>query len=246
MYIDMNLTIDIGNTHIKAAVFENDLLVETFKSKRADMAFVESVFAAYPGINNAILACSGKGSPEVEQAVRERVGVFVHFDSSVKVPLKNLYSTPQTLGPDRLAAAVGANVVYPGSNVLIVDFGTAITVDMVGRHGEFLGGNISPGVDMRFRALHEFTSNLPLCAISEDISLVASSSQDAVCSGVVNGILFEIEGYLDRLGKEYDELKVIFTGGDGKYFAKRFKNTIFATYDLVVYGLNRILEYNAN
>lgn len=240
----MNLTIDIGNTHIKAAVFENGLIVETFKSKTPDAAFVDSVFEAYPGIDRAILTSVCAGVGEIEGVLKKRVKSYLRFDSTVPIPVRNLYRTPATLGPDRLAAAVGANAVYPDCNVMIVDFGTAITIDLVTHEGEFIGGNISPGVDMRFRALHDYTSHLPLVPASGETTMLGSSSEEAIRNGVLNGVLYEIEGYIARLDNKYDDLKIIFTGGDGKYFAKRLKNTIFATYDLVVHGLNRIMEYN--
>ena len=242
----MNLAIDIGNTRIKAAVFEGGQLVETFKSRDADDAFIESVFNAYPSVDRAIMVSCRRDDGAVEKAVRGRVGQFIRFDSTTPVPIKNLYATPETLGHDRLAAAVGANVIYPQSNVMIVDFGTAITIDVVNEQGEFVGGNISPGVVTRFRSLHEFTDRLPLRELTEDVSLLAATSHGAIESGVINGIVYEMEGYVERLSERYDRLKIIFTGGDGIFFAKRLKNTIFATYDLVVYGLNRILEYNAD
>lgn len=241
----MNLAIDIGNTHVKAAVFEEGQLVETFKSREVGTAFVETVFAAYPGIEKVILASVRSDFADIEAAVKSRVGRYMRFDAAAKIPVKNLYATPGTLGPDRLAAAVGANAIYPENNVMIVDFGTAITIDVVTNKAEFLGGNISPGVDTRFRALHDYTSNLPLCENTGKTVLLGSTSEEAICSGVLNGVLYEIEGYVMRLEEEYDDLKIIFTGGDGKYFAKRLKNTIFATYDLVVHGLNRIMDYNA-
>lgn len=242
----MKLAIDIGNTHIKAAVFEGGQLVETFKSKVVDGAFIDSVFDVYPDIEQAILASVRTEFAEVEQALKSRVKNFMLFTPQTKIPIQNSYGTPETLGGDRLAAAVGANAIYPGMNVLIVDFGTAITIDLVTSGGEFLGGNISPGADARLRALHEYTSSLPLCEKTWETVMLGRTSQEAICSGVINGIVYEIEGYIARLEQEYDELKIIFTGGDGKYFAKRLKNTIFATYDLVVHGLNRIMDYNAN
>ena len=131
-------------------------------------------------------------------------------------------------------------------NLLIVDFGTAITIDQVSADGVFRGGNISPGVQMRFRALHDYTAALPLCESCEDQTLLGRSTVEAIRQGVMNGIAFEIEGYIARLFPEIDALSIIFTGGDAKFFVKRIKNTIFAHCDLVFLGLNRILEYNAS
>lgn len=241
----MNLAVDIGNSLVKAAVFDDGQAVETFRSKTADRRFFDSIFEVYPDIDAAILVCSGSDETEVEEILSMRVGHFVKFGPDVEVPIKNLYETPETLGSDRLAAAVGADGLYPKSNVLIVDFGTAITIDLVTAEGEFRGGNISPGAMTRFRALHDYTSKLPLRSLSDDTALIATNSNQAVESGVINGIVYEIEGYIARLSEKYENLKIIFTGGDSNFFAKRLKNTIFATYDLVVYGLNRILEYNA-
>lgn len=241
----MNLALDIGNSLVKAAVFDKGQAVETFRSKTADRQFLESIFEAYPDIEAAILVSSGPESGQAEELLALRVARYLKFEPGVPVPISNLYATPDTLGSDRLAAAVGAHALYPGSNVLIVDFGTAVTIDVVSAGGEFLGGNISPGAMSRFRALHEYTNRLPLRSLAEQTALIGSNTNQALESGVVNGIVFEIEGYIERLSREYADLKIIFTGGDSNFFAKRFKNTIFATYDLVVYGLNRILEYNA-
>ena len=149
------------------------------------------------------------------------------------------------MGPDRLAAAVGAATLYPNSDVLIVDFGTAITCDLVSAEGEFLGGNISPGATLRFRALHQFTHRLPQCELIDREIFMGRDTVSAIEGGVVNGIVYEVEGYIRDLEKRYPSLRIIFTGGDSNFFAKRVKKTIFATYDLVAYGLNRILEYNA-
>ena len=144
------------------------------------------------------------------------------------------------------AAAVGAATLYPGRTVLIVDFGTAVTIDLVTADNTFRGGCISPGMTMRFRALHDYTAALPLCGPAEDERLQGLATEDAVRLGVMNSLTFEIEGYIARMREKIDDLCVIFTGGDAKYFAKRIKNTIFANCNLVFCGLDRILEYNAS
>ena len=241
----MNLAIDIGNSLVKAAVFDKGQAVETFRSKTADKDFFDVIFETYPDIESIILVTSGPEADDVAELLSMRSTRFIRFGADTPLPVKNLYGTPETLGCDRLAAAVGAHALYPDNNVLIVDFGTAITIDVVSAAGEFLGGNISPGAMTRFRALHEYTSKLPLRSLADETKLIADNSNQAVESGVINGIVYEIEGYIARLSEKYDDLKIIFTGGDSNFFAKRLKNTIFATYDLVVYGLNRILEYNA-
>lgn len=242
----MNLAIDIGNTLAKLAVIDDGQVVDFQKTEKIDSAFVEKILEENPEIEAAIIVSTGEYETAWEQMLEKRMKRFIRFGAETPIPIENGYATPQTLGLDRLAAAVAANVLYPNSNVLIVDFGTAITVDFVSAEGRFLGGNISPGAATRFRALHHFTKRLPLCELDEDsVRLLGNSTQTAIESGVVNGIVYEIEGYIRDLQQRYNNLRIIFTGGESDFFAKRLKNTIFATYDLVAYGLNRILEYNA-
>ena len=133
-----------------------------------------------------------------------------------------------------------------GQPVLIVDFGTAVTIDLVTADNTFRGGCISPGMKTRFRALHDYTACLPLCGPTESGELQGLTTEEAIRLGVMNSLTFEIEGYMARMEKKIDDLCVIFTGGDAKYFAKRIKNTIFANCNLVFCGLDRILEYNAS
>lgn len=242
----MNLAIDIGNTLAKLAVIDDGQVVDFQKTEKIDSAFVEKILEENPEIEAAIIVSTGEYETAWEQMLEKRMKRFIRFGAETPIPIENGYATPQTLGLDRLAAAVAANALYPNSNVLIVDFGTAITVDFVSAEGRFLGGNISPGAATRFRALHHFTKRLPLCELDEDsVRLLGNSTRTAIESGVVNGIVYEIEGYIRDLQQRYNNLRIIFTGGESDFFAKRLKNTIFATYDLVAYGLNRILEYNA-
>lgn len=242
----MNLTIDIGNTLAKMAVIDSGQVVDTFKVENICTADIASIFETYPSIDAAIMVSSRNQDADIEQFVRNKVKRFISFDHTIQVPIVNRYKTPETLGADRLAAAVGAMALYPNRNILIVDFGTAITIDVVSEHGEFIGGNISAGASTRFRALNTYTSRLPLGTLVEDTQLLGDTSISAIESGVILGVVYEVEGYIRDLSKKYDDLRIIFTGGDGNFFAKRFKNPIFATYDLVAYGLNRILEYDAD
>lgn len=243
----MNLIIDIGNSLAKAVVVEDGREVDVVRSENLDAALVATLLERHPGIGAAILSSLRPVPGEVEDFIRARVGRYLRFDNTTPVPLVNRYATPETLGTDRLAAAVGASDIFPGENILVVDFGTAITIDIVTAAGEFLGGNISPGAGARFRALHDYTCSLPLRNLPEaECNLTSRNSHDAIENGVVTGILHEIEGYIARLSEEYPGLKIIFTGGDGIYFAKRLKYPIFANYNPVIRGLNRILEFNAN
>jgi type III pantothenate kinase len=243
----LNITVDIGNSSAKAALFDEGRLVEAFPIANYKIA-ERSTTGRELRITNCdkVIMVSTRGEvPEIERVMREKAGRFVKFDHTTPVPIKNLYGTPETLGYDRLAAAVGANAVYPGENVLIVDFGTAITYDVVTAAGEFLGGNISPGAGMRFRALSEQTATLPLGGLPEAMpEFPAKSTREAIESGVAMGIVAETEYYAGVAKHKYGEIKIIFTGGDADYFVRRVNFPIFATSDLVFYGLNAILEYN--
>lgn len=242
----MNLTIDMGNTRVKYAVFDGDSVVSDGCSEEFGEPDLEKILSAHPGITRAIVATTRGSVDETVALLRRRIGHCLRLSAQLPLPIHNDYATPETLGEDRLAAAVGAASLYPGSHLLVVDFGTAITIDEVTAAGVFRGGNISPGVQMRFRALHDYTAALPLCESCDDQTLLGRSTVEAIRQGVMNGITFEIEGYIARLAREIGPLSIIFTGGDAKFFVKRIKNTIFAHCDLVFLGLNRILEYNAS
>ena len=243
----MNLSIDIGNTLTKMAVIDKGQVVDIYKVEKLDIEFVKSVLKSYSKIDSAILiTCKDtNANKDTIDYLRNTLSTFIDFNSDIPVPITNLYKSPLTLGCDRLAAAVGAKAIYPNNNVVVVDFGTAITIDFVSAANEYIGGNISPGVTMRLNALNHFTENLPLVPFDEDFNLIGTHTEQAILNGVLNGIVFEVEGYISRFEDKYSDLRIIFTGGDGNFFANQVKNPIFATYNLVVFGLNRILEYNA-
>ena len=242
----MNLTIDIGNTLIKMAVFDGGEIVEKLLAEECDTKLLDGLLARWPAIDRAIIASTGGRTAPLARMLRVRAVKCLEFTPATPVPIGNAYLTPATLGRDRLAAAVGAATLYPGRNALIVDFGTAVTLDFVSADGVFRGGCISPGMAMRFRALHEYTAALPLCDATDSAELLGRTTDEAVRLGVMNSLAFEIEGYIARMQGEIEDLCVIFTGGDTNFFAKRIKNTIFANCNLVFWGLNRILEYNAS
>ena len=241
----MNLVVDIGNTLLKLAVFDGGRLV----AQQCVGELREETFAGLLGgarAARAVVASTRGEAPAIVEAVRRHTDYLLEFTPATPVPIGNAYLTPATLGRDRLAAAVGAATLYPGRNALIVDFGTAVTLDFVSADGVFRGGCISPGMAMRFRALHEYTAALPLCDATDSAELLGRTTDEAVRLGVMNSLAFEIEGYIARMQGEIEDLCVIFTGGDTNFFATRIKNTIFANCNLVFWGLNRILEYNAS
>ncbi len=241
----MNLIVDIGNTRTKVAVVDGGEVVRNYLFDSAAELDVEAIVEAFPAIRRAIVASTGEG--EVETAERlERAGIStLRLDYKTPLPIGNEYLTPQTLGVDRIAAAVGAVVSERCSSCMIVDFGTAITIDVV-EDGIFKGGNISPGATTRMRALHDYTRRLPMCEPTDECLSYGRTTREAIEQGVMQGITHEIEGYISSFLVKNEEKSIIFTGGEAKYFANRIKNAIFAKCDLVVCGLNSILEYNAS
>ena len=239
----MNFVVDIGNTNTKIAVIDENKVVARECATRMTEDLLDEIFDKFRFIDKAIVSATGEEGDRVFDMVRGRVERTVRMTSTTPVPLRNGYGTPSTLGTDRLAAAVGAQILYGRRNMLIVDFGTAITVDLV-IDGEFRGGNISPGAGIRFRALHDCTSHLPLCGLTDEEVEYGTTTKTAIEQGVMRGIEYEIEGYIAAFGSRYENLCTIFTGGDAIFFAKRIKNTIFASQDLIFVGLNGILEYN--
>lgn len=214
--------------------------------ERLHEGILDELLAAYPAVYKAIISSTRGDAEQVAERVRQKVHYCLEFTSQVRVPVANAYLTPATLGRDRLAAAVGAATLYPSRNVLIVDFGTALTFDLVTSDNTYRGGFISPGVRSRFRSLHDYTAKLPLCDASEEELPLGVTTETSIVQGVMSGVTYEIEGHIARLSARYDDLCIIFTGGEAKYFVKRIKNTIFANCNLVFYGLNRILEYHTD
>ena len=241
----MNLIVDIGNTRVKAVIMSGLTIVESFVADSFSREWFDHIVAAHSDVRRAIVSSTRGDGAKCAEVLREIVDYVVCFTpSQTPIPLGNSYHTPKTLGADRLAAAVGAASLYPGADLLVVDFGTAITIDFV-EGGSFRGGNISPGVTTRFRSLADYTACLPLCSPTEEVLDYGRTTREAIEQGVMQSITFELEGYIARHRAKNEQLCVIFTGGEAKYFVKRIKNTIFAEPNLVFIGLNRILEYNA-
>lgn len=240
----MNLIVDIGNTRAKAVVMCGLSEVARYVAETASEEWLRGIVSEHH-VDHAIVSSTRGDGARVCDELRRVVGYVLHFVPAItSIPLANSYATPQTLGADRLAAAVGASALYPDSNLLIVDFGTAITIDYV-VDGEFRGGNISPGVTTRFRSLVDYTACLPLCSATDTVLDYGRTTHEAIEQGVMRGVEYEIRGYIDDFSKKNAKKCIIFTGGDAKYFAMRIKNAIFADCEPVIFGLNRILNYNA-
>lgn len=199
----------------------------------------------HPQISKVILSSVKPKDDELVRFLSENFEYFLELDNQTELPIGNLYETPETLGKDRLAAAVGANELFPDRNLLIIDAGTAITFDLVSEKNQFIGGNISPGLEMRFKALNQFTGKLPLVSYSNEFQSIGTNTIDAIRAGVQNGILFEIAQTIDLFNRNYQNLQIIMTGGDSIFFDKKLNYSIFVHFNLTLIGLNRILEHNA-
>lgn len=240
----MNLTIDIGNTCTKLCLFEGDELVEVLAPvSKLTVALVRQVLRQHP-VERAIVCAVGLTPPALD-TLRCSVPTY-QLDSSTPLPIVNRYSTPHTLGPDRLAVAVAAHALRPHSNVMAIDSGTAITYELVSARGEYLGGAISPGLRLRFRALNFHTARLPLLGPSDSLPLVGDSTQTCISAGVQRGLLAEVDAYIDAVAQHYPQLEVLLTGGDANFFAGKLKNPIFVVPNLLAMGLNEVLKFNDN
>ncbi len=240
----MNLTIDIGNTRSKIAIFKQNEIIEALTEEELSVPVLKDILLKNPEINSVILSSVKDVDPEVIALLKSKSHYFIDLNKDTLIPIDNLYKTKSTLGKDRLAAIIGANNIFPDTSVLVIDMGTAITFDFINNKNQYLGGTISPGMEMRFKALNQFTGKLPLLNKKEDYNITAETTEDAIISGVQNGIIFETDSYINKLKERYEDLKVILTGGDAIFFDKKLKNAIFVNLNLNFIGLNRILEYN--
>ncbi|SFE19365.1 type III pantothenate kinase [Thermophagus xiamenensis] len=237
----MNLAIDQGNSSIKLGFFDKSKLIATYKLIFPDKKMLNELCQLHAP-HKVILSSVTNNTQPLEEFFSLKNIPFVKLNSTTSLPFNHRYSTPETLGLDRVAAIAGAITLYPATNLLVIDAGTAITFDLV-VNNTFIGGNISPGLQMRFNALHQQTQKLPL--INKGPSpFWGTSTLEAIRSGVQYGIAMEIDGYIHQASQKYPGLKTIMTGGDADFFVTYTKNIIFVNPNLVLYGLNRILEYD--
>ncbi|MBP8790292.1 MAG: type III pantothenate kinase [Breznakibacter sp.] len=240
----MNLVIDSGNTQAKTGLFDKGQLMATHHIKSFDQSFFDRLFAEY-SIKKTIIASVSHQAESIRNFLSAYGVPVIMASPSLDFPFSIGYKTPQTLGIDRLAAVAGATELFPGENLLIIDAGTAITYEIVTEENIYLGGNIAPGMQMRFKALNQYTSKLPLCDPESWNGWMGTTTQEAIAAGVVQGMINEMEGYEGLMQQKFSNYKVIITGGDADFFAKKLKNPIFVNLNLVLSGLNRILEHNA-
>lgn len=239
----MNLVIDIGNTAAKIAVFDGEELIEISYEAQHSLDSLKEISQRFP-LRQGIIASVISLTDVMLQQLNGLNIRLIHLTAKTPIPINNLYKTPQTLGVDRLAAVIAAHTSSPQQDALVIDAGTCITYDYINKNGDYLGGNISPGVNMRLKALHAFTDKLPLISPEGEILEWGNTTETAIRAGVIHGIQQEMEGYIRLAEKRNTNLSVFLTGGDSVYFDTIKKNTIFADKYLVLKGLNRILSYN--
>jgi len=242
----MNLIIDVGNTYTKLAVFKQDNLISKVSIETKECIIeVKKLQKKHEDFDGAIVSSVGKLDKRTLSYLKKEFQLQI-LSHKTKLPFKNLYGTPKTLGIDRIALVCASVEQFPDNNVLIIDAGTCITFDFINTKNEYLGGAISPGIRMRYKAMHNQTANLPLLETEFTNNIIGDSTAKSMHSGVIYGIINEIEGSVNNYIKKYRDLTVILTGGDAKMLSKQLKSSIFANSNFLLQGLNFILQYNSH
>jgi type III pantothenate kinase len=240
---EMLITIDVGNSRIKVAVFEQDIVEALFvvEPNKAP-AFFSEIFKKYPKIEKALFSSVGQFDQTLLAFIQKQVRTQI-INHQTKFPFSNRYATPETLGVDRMVLAAGATLLFPNTNRLVIDAGTCVTYDFVDQNNHYLGGAISPGINLRYKSLNDYTQNLPLLEKNEMVELVGNSTENSIHSGIINGLAFEMDGFISQYFHKYPDLTVILTGGDADFLAKRLKNTIFAHSNFLLESLRLLSTY---
>jgi type III pantothenate kinase len=239
----MNLVIDAGNSRIKYAIFDDGKIIKTERIGRESFSSILEIFESY-SVTNVIFSASGKYD-EIWISELTSKCKTTFFDHNTPLPITINYETPETLGRDRIAGCVGAWKYFPGQTSMVIDMGTCITTNIINKSGEYLGGTISPGLQMRAKAMHEFTENLPLVELQLPIEYIGKNTIQSMQNGIMRGTYYEIQSFIDNINPLFDINNVILTGGDAKYFGNLLNFEIFALPNLVLEGLHEILQYNA-
>lgn len=239
----MIYTLDIGNTRTKLAIFENNSLKELYFIENKNI-LKDLIFFFKNKIKKPQIILSSVINLEENLITWLQSNTYlVQVNHSTPLPLVNKYKTPTTLGIDRLTLAAGATIMYPNTSKLIIDAGTCVTYDFVNEKNEYLGGAISPGLQLRFKALNSYTDKLPLLNLEDINYLIGKDTNESIQSGVINGIISEIDQLINTYKQEYSNLTIILTGGDTLFLAKRLKNIIFANPNFLSESLNYIYQY---
>ena len=238
----MNLVVDIGNSSLKVAIFDKKLMTSKFIYTNQSLNIFSDLFK-----NNVIDNCLISNVSTIDKNILDFLKInsnLFSINESINIPFINLYKTKNTLGHDRIALVSAAAIDFPDQNTLIIDTGTCITYDFKNSENEYLGGGISPGIQMRFKSLNSQTSKLPLSTINLDYKLIGDDTNSSINSGVVYGVISEINGIINQYQERFKNIKIILTGGDSNFLLKKIKNTIFADQNFLLKGLNYLLENN--
>lgn len=242
-----NLVIDIGNSTLKLAIFQDRELVQRLALQEIKLDQLQKLIEEY-AVKYSILSSVNQETEEITTFLQTNTE-YLRFTASTALPLINKYQSPETLGLDRLAGLMGARRVFPAKAVLVIDAGTCITYDLMNAQEVYEGGSISPGLNMRLKALHHFTGRLPLLDLDPEFgNLIGRNTRESILSGVINGCLAEVEGFIQKYQHLHTSLQVLLCGGDSRFFDTRLKNSIFANCiscepDLVLIGLNEIIHH---
>jgi type III pantothenate kinase len=240
----MLLAIDIGNTRIKAAVYEGSKALERFIIEKKEFENkISKIIREYPLMTDLILSSVGKEDDLKVLHANAKLKIH-HVSHQFHFPFQNKYQTPHTLGIDRMVLAAGATLLFPKKNRLVIDAGTCVTYDFIDEQDNYLGGAISPGIRLRYQSLHQYTAKLPLLSLEEINYFIGKSTNQSIHSGIINGIVHEMDGFIKQYMKENKNFTIILTGGDADFLAKRVKNTIFANSNFLLDSLNQLFQFS--
>ena len=241
----MNLIVDVGNTLVKFAIYKDAELIHKVGFELSEFKKqYKTLKKDFPKVKLAIISSVGRLSKKQIELVEDDLKI-IQLSSKTKLPFKNCYKTPKTLGVDRIALVSASVHQFPDKNVLIIDAGTCITYDFITDKNHYLGGAISPGIRLRYKSLNNLTANLPLLETDQPKTIIGDSTESSIHSGVVFGVIKEIDGVIEQYLEKYPSLTVILTGGDAKFLSNQLKNSIFANSNFLLEGLNFILDYNS-
>lgn len=239
----MYCCIDIGSTKLKLALYQNRDLQYHYSVDRDTTKATLAILKKHKDITHCILS-SVRLPLRTLESYLEKKYFYIKLSADTPVPIRNDYGSPSTLGKDRLAAVIGAYMAKPHEGHLVIDAGTCMTLDYIDKDGIFVGGNISPGINLRLRAMHEFTHTLPLVECINPETDLAKDTVSAIQNGAILGTIMEIESFIERIRSKYSLINITLTGGAAFFLAEYLKTPIFVSPNLVLEGLNEILHYN--
>lgn len=237
----MKLLLDIGNTLCKWAIADEQNIVESGFTVIFNECFIESLQAKGKQFDT-IVACSVRTLSEQLEEYLSSKFTYRRIQYWQQLPLKIKYATPETLGMDRVVAAIGAYVLFPNKPLLVIDAGTAITIDYVSADAEFLGGNIAPGIQLRFKALHDYTDKLPLVNVKKDFPSIGFDTESAIRAGVQQGVANEIEAYIIKMKKSNPDVQIVLTGGDAGLLAGIIQEKLTVESNLIFTGIQEVAK----